>query len=44
MYTDRDNKDNCSLNECKYMIKLKYKKDGSFETKSIKIPKNKDKK
>ena len=36
IYTDRDNNDNCSLDTCRYMIEINYKKDGSFTTKPIK--------
>ena len=36
MYVDRDNDDNCSLNECKYEREIIYNSDGSFITKPIK--------
>lgn len=44
LYTDRDNNDNCSLNECKYMREIVYKPDGTFTTKLVKIKNKKDKK
>lgn len=36
IYTDRDNRDNCSLDACKYNIEISYKADDSFKTKPIK--------
>ena len=42
IYTDRDNNDNCSLNECKFMKEISnYNnlKDGSFTIKNIKTNK-----
>lgn len=41
LYTDRDNNDNCSLEECKYMKEIIYKPDRSLTTK---LTKTKDKK
>lgn len=41
IYADRDNDYNCSLNACKFNIQIKYKSDGTFETKPIKIKKKK---
>ena len=44
MYTDCDNNDNCSLNECKYMRETDYNKlDGTFTTKPVKTRTNKNK-
>ena len=36
IYTDRDNDNKCSLESCKFRIKLQKTKDGSFKTKYIK--------
>ena len=44
MYTNRDNNDNCSLDECKYMREITYKADGTFTTKPIKTKTRKSKK
>ena len=41
LYTDRDNNDNCSLEECKYMKEITCKPDRTFTTK---LTKTKDKK
>lgn len=41
LYTDRDNKDKCSLDICKFNIEIVYKPNGKFETKPIEI-KNKE--
>ena len=43
IYTNRDNNDNCSLDECKYMREIQYKSDGTFTTKPIKTKTRKNK-
>lgn len=43
-YTDRDTDDACFLNECKYMLEITYRPDGSFTTKPVKTKKRKNKK
>ena len=41
MYTDRDNNDICSLDVCKFNVKINYNEDGNFTTEPAKTEVNK---